>query len=80
MTETALLDALRKAATRTTGGEGMRVEEIRRELKCSAARARDMIREGLATGTIRRTSRSIEGLDGRMVTVPGYAITKKAKR
>ena len=79
MTENALLDALRKASKRTTGGEGMRVEEIRRELRISAAKARDMIRDGLAVGTVKRTLRSIEGLDGRMVTVPGYAIAKQKK-
>jgi len=77
VTENALLEALRKAQTPKSGGEGLRVEEICRATGLGESKARRLIWEGLQSGTIRRTERRIERLDGRPAVVVGYAFVPK---
>lgn len=77
MTENALLDALRKAQIPKAGGEGMRVEEMCRATGMGEAKVRRLIWEGLNSGSIRRTERRIERMDGKPAVVTGYALVKK---
>ena len=72
MTEAALLEALRAAMGRGTGGTGLRVEEISERLNKPEAHVRTLIREALAAGTIRRTERVIEQINGTLRRVPAY--------
>jgi DNA-binding Lrp family transcriptional regulator len=74
MTEAALLEALRLAARRPTGGSGMRVEEIRDALGMPEARVRNLLRQALEDGTVRRTVRVIEQLNGVPRRVPAYEV------
>lgn len=78
ITESEIIEALRLASQRPTEeGEGLRVEEIREQTGFSVVKIRNLIRQGLADGTIRRTRRVTTDIGGRRLNVSAFAIAKR---
>lgn len=79
MTEAQLLEAL-YAASRKTGGEGLTVPEYAAQARRSELTVRKILRAGLANGTVRRSQKTIERMDGRIAVVPAYVLLNGKKK
>lgn len=77
MTEQTLLDAVRAATARSTGGEGFRVADITGICPHVVRRG---IAAGIKNGTIALTSQRIMQINGVVKTVPAYKLVEKKKR
>lgn len=72
MTTDALLEALREAAQQTPGGNGLRVDELCEHLAMGEQSVRRLLSRAMAAGTVRRTTRVIEQINGYYRRVPAY--------
>jgi len=78
MTLEEVVAALRDAARPDQQGEGFLVGEIMTATGLGVGAARDLIRDGLAAGTVRRATRTMECIDGRIRRVPSYVFLDAA--
>ena len=79
LSQADLLRAIYDATKRSPGGEGLRVAEIVEQTGSDRTKVERAIRVGLQTGTVRRTSKLVERIDGVVRPVPSYVFLKKHK-
>ena len=78
MTVEQLLDAMRAANLRNRGdGEGATVVELCAASGMSERRARVLLRQMIAAGEARVSSRPCTGIDGRQTRVPSYVLVEQ---
>lgn len=78
MTVNDLLDAMRAANLRNRGdGEGATVVELCAASGMSERRCRVLLRDMIAAGEARVSSRPHTGIDGRQTRVPSYVLLEK---